>query len=61
MSEPFKRLDRVYKPHGYGWPGVVVSVFKNLRGEWRVVVECTVPGISGALHIFNADQLKLQS
>lgn len=43
---------------GYKWPGTVVSIFKNLNGEVRLVVECTVPEVSGALHIYNASQLE---
>jgi hypothetical protein len=51
--------DRVEKISGYKWPGVVVSVFDTLAGERRVVVECTVPEISGALHIYNEKQLQV--
>lgn len=49
--------DRVQKVKGYAWPGIVVSVFENLKGQTRVVVECTVPEVAGALHIYNEDQL----
>jgi hypothetical protein len=52
--------DRVEKVSGYKWPGVVVAVFDTLAGERRVVVECTVPEIAGALHIYNEKQLMLQ-
>ena len=55
---PFKRLDLVQKKGGYRWPGVVVSVYQSLSGEWRVVVECTVPEIAGAQHIFNPEQIE---
>jgi hypothetical protein len=51
--------DKVEKVSGYKWPGVVVSVFDTLAGERRVVVECTVPEIAGALHIYNEKQLKI--
>lgn len=47
----------VEKVVGYKWPGVVVAIFKTLSGETRVVVECTVPEVRGALHIYNASQL----
>jgi hypothetical protein len=47
----------VEKVVGYKWPGVVVAVFKTLSGETRVVVECTVPEVRGALHIYNESQL----
>lgn len=55
----FKVGDRVIKVSGYAWPGVVVSVFDTLKGERRVVVECTVAEVAGALHIYNENQLKL--
>lgn len=51
--------DRVQKIKGYRWPGgVVVSVFQTLAGNTRVVVECTVPGVAGALHIYSPEQLE---
>ena len=53
--------DRVEKASGYKWPGVVVAVFKTLAGETRVVVECTVPDVAGALHIYNPEQLRIAS
>jgi hypothetical protein len=49
--------DRVEKIKGYKWPGVVVASFLTLKGEHRVVVECTVPEVAGALHIYSPDQL----
>jgi len=51
--------DIVEKVSGYKWPGVVVSVFHTLAGEKRVVVECTVAEVKGALHIYNESQLKI--
>lgn len=51
--------DRVQKVRGYKWPGIVVAVFNTLAGERRVVVECTVPEVTGALHIYNEEQLKV--
>ena len=59
MQTQFKVGDRVEKVTGYKWPGVVVSVFDTLSGERRVVVECTVAEIAGALHIYNEKQLML--
>lgn len=53
----FKIGDNVIKISGYKWPGVVVAVFDTLSGERRIVVECTVPEVSGALHIYNEKQL----
>jgi hypothetical protein len=49
--------DRVHKTSGYMWPGVVVGVFVTLAGKTRVVVECTVPEVAGALHIYSPEQL----
>ena len=49
---------RVQKIKGYKWPGVVVSVFTTLAGQTRIVVECTVPEVAGALHIYNPEQLE---
>lgn len=56
----FQVGDKVEKVNGYKWPGVVVSVFDTLAGERRVVVECTVSEVKGALHIYNEQQLMLQ-
>lgn len=50
--------DHVEKKKGYRWPGVVVAAFLTTRGEPRVVVECTVPEVEGALHIYHPDQLR---
>jgi hypothetical protein len=58
MDTQLKVGDKVEKVSGYKWPGVVVSVFDTLSGERRVVVECTVSEIAGALHIYNEKQLK---
>ena len=53
-----KEKDRVRKRTGYSYPGVIVSVFRNLRGETRYVVECVAQGCQGMLHIFNREQLE---
>lgn len=50
--------DRVHKVRGYPMPGIVVAAFPTLAGEWRYVVECTVPEVAGLLHIFSAEQLE---
>ena len=50
---------KVQKVKGYKWPGVVVSTFRTLKGDWRYVVECTVPEVQGALHIYNRDQIEI--
>ena len=52
--------DKVQKVRGYKWPGVVVAVFWTLDNEPRVVVECTVPEVAGALHIYTPGQLESQ-
>lgn len=58
MSEfKFKVGDRVYKPKGYKFPGVVVSVFETTSGEKRVVAELDD---NGMLHIFAESQLELR-
>ncbi len=49
---------KVEKRRGYKWPGVVVSRFRTLAGKPRYVVECIVPEVRGALHIFSDVQLK---
>jgi len=59
MEAQLKVGDKVEKVSGYKWPGIVVSVFDTLSGERRVVVECTVAEIAGALHIYNEKQLKV--
>lgn len=51
--------DTVRKKRGYPWPGVIVADFRNLSGERRIVVECTVPEVAGALHIYNSEQLEV--
>lgn len=51
--------DTVRKKRGYPWPGVIVADFFNLAGERRIVVECTVPEVAGALHIYNPEQLEV--
>jgi hypothetical protein len=50
--------DRVRKIKGYQWPGIIVADFTNLAGQRRIVVECTVPEVAGALHIYSPEQLE---
>jgi hypothetical protein len=57
----FQVDDEVEKVRGYRWPGKVVGVFTMLAGERRVVVECTVPEVVGALHIYSPDQIRLKA
>lgn len=51
----FKIGDKVYKPTGYKFDGIVVSVFKTTGGEIRVVAELED---NGMLHIFSEKQLE---
>ena len=51
--------DRVEKISGYKWPGVVRASFTTLAGHLRLVVECTVPEVAGALHIYSPEQLRI--
>lgn len=51
--------DQVQKVRGYKFPGEIRSVFGTKSGQPRFVVECTVPGLEGMLHIFNAEQLEV--
>jgi hypothetical protein len=57
----FQVGDEVEKVRGYRWPGKVVAVFTTLAGERRVVVECTVPEVAGALRIYSPDQIRLKA
>lgn len=50
--------DRVEKVSGYKFPGVIVSAFLTLAGELRFVVECTIPGCEGMLHIYAENNLR---
>lgn len=51
--------DRVEKIKGYKWPGVILASFTTTRGEHRLVVECTVPEVAGALHIYAPEQIRV--
>lgn len=57
MEGKFKEGDKVYKPKGYTFDGIIVSVFKNTKGETRLVAE--LEG-NGMLHIFSESQLELR-
>jgi len=50
--------DKVTKPKGYKYPGVIVAVFTTLAGDTRYVVEATGEEYKGMLHIFNGDQIE---
>lgn len=53
--DKFKVGDRVYKPKGYKFPGIVVAVFKNTINQTRIVAELID---NGMLHIFTEEQLE---
>ena len=57
-NSKFKIGDLVYKPKGYKFPGTVVSVFKTISGETRIVAEMQD---NGMLHIFNENQLEFRT
>lgn len=50
--------DGVEKIMGYRWPGEVRSVFLNKAAQIRYVVECIIPDVEGALHIYSPNQIK---
>jgi hypothetical protein len=52
----FKVGDKAYKPKGYKFPCTIVSVFKTVDGNVRVVGEMDGYGL---LHIFNEEQLEI--
>jgi len=54
----FKIGNKAYKPKGYKFPCTIVSVFKTVGGDTRVVAEMSGYGL---LHIFNEEQLELIS
>ncbi len=57
ISYKFEIGDKVYKPKGYEFPGIVVSNFTTTSGEIRVVAELED---NGMLHIFSESQLELR-
>ena len=52
----FKVGDKVFKPKGYKFPGIVVAVFQTTSGDTRIVAELID---NGMLHIFSESQLEL--
>ena len=57
LKNKFKEGDKVYKPKGYKFNGIVVSVFKTTSGDVRIVAEMED---NGMLHIFSEKQLELR-
>lgn len=55
--DKFKIGDKVSKPKGYKFDGIIVSIFKNTSGETRLVAEMED---NGMLHIFSESQLELR-
>jgi len=53
--DKFKVGDQAWKPKGYAFPCEIVAVFKNTKGETRVVAEMIRYGL---LHIFSEKQLE---
>lgn len=51
----FQIGDKVYKPKGYKFPGIVVALFTTTSGEKRIVAELED---NGMLHIFAETQLE---
>ena len=53
----------INKKSGYKFKGEIVSVFKNLKGETRIVAEhldSNTTESSGMLHIFNPSQVEVE-
>jgi len=57
MESKYKIGDKVCKPKGYSFDGIVVAVFANTKGEVRIVAE--LEG-NGMLHIFSESQLEIR-
>jgi len=57
MEKNIEVGDKVRKPVGYAFDGIVVSVFETTKGETRIVAE--LEG-NGMLHIFSPKQLELR-
>jgi hypothetical protein len=53
----FKLNDKVKKPKGYSFDGIIVAIFTTTKGEIRIVAELEN---NGMLHIFNENQLELR-
>ncbi len=55
MFSKFKIGDKAYKPKGYQFPCTIVGIFKNTKGDIRIIGEMDGYGM---LHIFNESQLE---
>lgn len=56
-ASKFKIGDKIKKPKGYAFDGIIVSIFQTTKGENRIVAELEN---NGMLHIFNENQLELR-
>ena len=64
MKDNIKIGDKVSKSKGYAFDGVVVAVFKNTKGQTRIVAEhygSQTDESGGMLHIFAESQLTVTS
>jgi hypothetical protein len=58
MGKPrFEVSDKVEKPVGYRFPGVVIGTDTKLNGTLLYLVEADHPDFEGMTHIFNENQL----
>ena len=58
----FKVGDEITKTKGYAFHGVIVAVFKNTKGQVRIVAEhygSQTKESGGMLHIFSETQLDI--
>jgi len=53
----FKIGDKIKKPKGYEFNGIVVGIIYNTKGELKIVAELEN---NGMLHIFSPAQLELR-
>lgn len=58
MEQEIEEGEIVIKTEGHDFRGVVIAKFHTLSGKLRYVVECTVPGAAGIVHIFAPRQIK---
>jgi hypothetical protein len=49
---------KISKPNGYGFDGIVVSIFQTTSGQYRIVAELEN---NGMLHIFSPNQLIIRN
>ena len=59
QADRFPLGTRVRKASGPEWRGVVVGYYSSTYTPEGLVIECTVPEVQGALHIYNPEQLEV--